>query len=100
MNRVCFLVLFVFLSSCAQVSVRRVRESRGHPPSDSSTPAYRMHHSVVWGFISLSDPINLDEECPNGWEKIVTRVNWYEFLLRVVTLNLYSPQDIGVVCNS
>lgn len=78
--------------ACASVQV-------DHGNSATTGPARRLNfHTVLFGWIRISDPVNLSEHCPEGWSSVQTRVNVTGMLFRVVTAGLYTPWRVTVRC--
>jgi hypothetical protein len=80
-------------SGCARIRLHR----------DSAPPSERAledttYSTAIFGLKSFSDPVNLTERCPQGWSMIGTEARAFQGVLRVLTLNLYSPWTVKVSC--
>lgn len=71
----------------------------GEPPGDAPA-AYdeRWHSGWVGGLIEASGPHALDQACPEGWAEVRVETDPLHSFLNVVTLYIYSPQAVTVIC--
>ena len=89
-------------SGCATIHVHRVsdppmflKDKRKRPERNAGEWTYK---NYLLGVESFSDPILLDRVCPYRWETVTTEVSAWQGILRVMTLNLYSPWTVRVSC--
>jgi hypothetical protein len=91
-----WLVLIGALASagCFTTTVRS-----GQPPAEA--PAgwqQRWHSGWLLGAIEASGPHDLAEACPHGWSQIDTSTDPSQALITLLTLGVYAPQTVTVVC--
>jgi hypothetical protein len=81
-------------SGCFRTTVRS-----GHPPSDPAEGfEQRWHSGWVGGSVEASGPHDLARACPHGWAQIETKTDASQGLITLLTLSIYSPQTVTVVC--
>jgi hypothetical protein len=92
----CALAVCVLLcgSGCATTIVRS-----GRPPLDTP-PGYeeRWHSAFLWGAVAGGAPYDLAQICPNGWSQVTLARDPFTLLAGVVTLFIYSPGRVTIVC--
>lgn len=69
----------------------------GQPALPSSERSY-WHHAFVFGLVEASGPYRLNEICPGGWSEFYADMSSFQGILRVVTLGLYAPARVRIVC--
>ncbi|MBN2495094.1 MAG: hypothetical protein JXR96_10920 [Deltaproteobacteria bacterium] len=57
------------------------------------------HVNVLFGTIEVSDPVPLNAICPNGVSYVEQRMTPGDSFLQSVTLGIYTPQSVTVICN-
>jgi hypothetical protein len=79
-------------ASCYPTTIRS-----GRPALPSSETEY-WHHAFVFGLVEASGPYQLHQICPEGWSEFYSEMTSFQAILRVVTLGLYAPAEVHVVC--
>ncbi|MEZ4223961.1 MAG: hypothetical protein R3B13_23635 [Polyangiaceae bacterium] len=80
------------LSGCFTTTVRS-----GQPPArEALYDAW--HDGYLAGLIESDGPYDLSRSCPEGWAEITTELQPLQTLVTVVTLMIYSPQSVTIVC--
>ena len=94
MTRALWPLLAVTCLGCAATTVHS-----GRPPQDVA-PGYdeRWHSAFLWGVVPVGGPYDLAEICPNGWSQVTVARDPFTLLVGVVTVFLYSPSRVTVVC--
>lgn len=71
----------------------------GRPPGETS-PSHdnRWKSGLLGGLVELGGPEELDEACPGGWAELSSETGFHQALLEYLTLTVYSPQSVSVVC--
>lgn len=92
-------LLLVIGSALASSGCWRTTLRSGLPPAEEAQ-GYdeRVHDAYVLGAIETGDPHPLDALCPHGWAEIHVRKGFINGFLTLITLGIYSPQTITVVC--
>jgi hypothetical protein len=80
------------LSGCFETTLHN-----GRPPGEPVVER-AWHHAFVFGAVEASGPYELEELCPRGWAELETRSDPAHLLLSLLTLGLYTPQEVTVVC--
>ena len=102
--RACILALSFFaLTACATVHVHRISDpplflkdkARGETRELPETT----YKNYLFGLESFTDPVVLGAVCPYRWETVTMEVTAWQGILRVITLNLYSPWTVRVTCS-
>jgi hypothetical protein len=80
--------------SCAGVTVRS-----GKAPGQTA-PAYeeRWHSTFLYGALAGERPYDLSQICSAGWAEIHVYPDAFTSLVGLVTLFIYSPSRITIVC--
>ena len=91
LNAVVFSV--IILSGCSEIRVHRTFEIQ--PAGVAHVEQYKF---VALGFKSITEPVHLNERCPEGWEDLAVKKTPLQSLLTVVSLNLYSPWTVEYSC--
>jgi hypothetical protein len=92
-RRVCGAALASLIAaSCYPTTIRS-----GRPALPSSETTY-WHHAFVFGLVEASGPYELDAICPGGWSEFYGEMTAFHGILRIVTLGLYAPAKVHVVC--
>jgi hypothetical protein len=60
----------------------------------------KWHSGIVLGIPELSGPHKLTEICPHGWAEIKTETSFVNGLVEAVTMALYNPQTVTVICSA
>jgi len=81
-------------SACATTTIRS-----GEPPGKTA-PGYdeRWQPGFAFGTVRSARPHHLDQLCPRGWAEIRVEADPFTILAGAVTLFVYSPSRITVVC--
>lgn len=58
----------------------------------------RWHHGFVFGFDELPGPVPVDALCPEGWSQIDSSIDPVQSVLAIMTLGIYTPTTVSVVC--
>jgi hypothetical protein len=58
----------------------------------------RWHHTLVGGLAEISDPIDLDAVCPQGWATIHEEYTFLNGLVAGFTEQIYTPRTYTVTC--
>ncbi len=56
------------------------------------------HSGFVGGWVETSGPYDLSQACPDGWGEIFVKTGFGRVLVHYLTLEIYSPQNVTVVC--
>jgi hypothetical protein len=71
----------------------------GHAPGDPPDQwDHRWHSGWLFGAIEVSGPYDLGRVCPAGWSEIDTVTDPSQALITLLTLGIYAPQSVTVVC--
>jgi len=91
--------LAALLSACACLGCAATTVHSGRPPMDVA-PGYdeRWHSAFLWGVIPANGPYDLAKICPSGWSQVTVARDPFTLLSGVLTLFIYSPSRISVVC--
>lgn len=87
------LIFLFFLAGCAQVEVRQ-----GAQRESDVKPIRATYHQILWGFVSISSPMEWKTTCPHGWSATQVEASPVQIVLRILTLNLYSPWTVSTYC--
>jgi hypothetical protein len=60
----------------------------------------RWHDSFFWGTLEPGQPAALEKICPRGWSELRVGASFPAGLLQFVTLGIYTPANVTVVCAS
>jgi hypothetical protein len=60
----------------------------------------RWHHTIVAGMAEISDPVDLDTDCPGGWSTINEEYSFLNGLVGGLTWGIYTPRTYTVICSS
>ena len=86
--------LALLCSGCAHTTLRS-----GLPPGDSPRPyTDKWHTAFLFGLVEASGPYDLDRICPTGWSEVTLEPDPFTALAGLVTLFLYSPSRVTIVC--
>ena len=91
LKRVLPLVLVLLISGCYHAQV-----STGAPASPQVIDE-PWAHSFIGGLVPPS-PIDASMQCSNGVSRVETRLSFVNMVANVVTLGIYSPMHLTVVC--
>jgi hypothetical protein len=58
----------------------------------------RWHHSFAFGLLEVPGPIETQRICPNGWAQIESELDPLQAALSLLSLGLYTPSTLSVVC--
>lgn len=86
--------LFVGPVGCVRTTIRSGRAPGPVPPGWED----RWHHSFVFGLDELPGPIPLDALCPDGWSEVDTAIDPIQSVMALLTLGIYTPTTVSVVC--
>jgi hypothetical protein len=87
-------LLAVATSGCATTTLRS-----GEPPGKTA-PGYDEHwqSGFVFGTVPSARARELGQLCPKGWAEIRVAADPFTILAGAVTLFMYSPSRVTVVC--
>ena len=93
-SRALSLALCLVLAGCATTTLRS-----GEPPGKTAA-GYdeRWHPGFLFGTSQSVDAYDLGQACPKGWAEIRIGADPFTILAGVVTLFVYSPSRVTVVC--
>jgi hypothetical protein len=95
--------LRVLLLAGAATAVGGCYTTRVHSGMPGSMPAplatERWHHTLVFGIAEISDPIDLEALCPQGWASIHEEYTFLNGLAAGVTSQIYTPRVYTVTCS-
>jgi hypothetical protein len=87
-------VAALFANGCYSTTIRS-----GLPPGEPTAGFdERWHHGVIDGIGELSGPYSLPAICPYGWSSITTYTSFENFGAGLLSLWVYTPQTVTVVC--
>ena len=91
------LTLALLLLGCGGCAATTVQS--GRPPLDLA-PGYdeRWHSAFFWGVVPGGAPYDLARICPEGWSQVTVARDPFTLLAGFVTLFIYSPSRVSVVC--
>ncbi len=69
----------------------------GHAPAREAIYE-RWHNGYLGGLIEGAAAIDLPRLCPEGWAEVRTSLEPMQTLVSLVTLLIYAPQTVTVVC--
>ena len=88
------LVACLSLAGCATTTLRS-----GEPPGKTATDFdERWHPGFLFGTVRGFRRYDLGQACPNGWAEIRIEPDPFTILAGAVTLFIYSPSRVTVVC--
>ena len=94
MTRAVLCIAALALPGCYEATVRS-----GLPPSQTPARTFEhWQHAFVFGLLDASGPYRLDRLCPDGWAEVTVETSAAGGFLTLVTLGIYSPQNVTVVC--
>ena len=69
-------------------------------PAGQTAPSYdrRWRDALLYGTVEPARPVPLDQICPIGWSEIRVTPTFPAALLGWVTLGIYTPTTVTVVC--
>jgi hypothetical protein len=86
--------LCLALSGCATTTLRS-----GDPPGKTAIGyEERWHSGFLFGTTRNVDTYDLGRVCPKGWAEIRVGADPFTILAGIVTLFVYSPSRVTVVC--
>jgi hypothetical protein len=68
-------------------------------PAGTSTVQRPWTSTFIFGLVPAKD-INVMKECPNGVAVVETQQSFANGLVGLVTLGIYTPQDVRITCAS
>jgi hypothetical protein len=87
-------MLALIASGCATSTIRS-----GEPPGKTAAGLdEKWHAAFLFGTVRGLEPFDLAEACPHGWAEIRVAPDPFTTLAGAVTLFLYSPTRVTVVC--
>lgn len=69
----------------------------GVPPGAAALDNH-WHSGFIGGAIETSGPYDLAKVCPHGWAEIYVKTGFGRVLVQDLTAEIYSPQNVTVVC--
>lgn len=96
------LCLALAMLGCEKATFRNVRDAgaakqsnarRAATPQDHTT----WEHHFLWGLL-LGSEIDVRDYCPAGITRLRTYVDGFTLPLTIVTLGLYTPRRVHLVC--
>ena len=92
--RACALVMSCALLGCASTTLRS-----GEPPGKTAVGFdEKWHAGFLFGTVRGMEPYELSRVCPNGWAEIRVEPDPFTLLAGALTLFIYSPSRVTVVC--
>lgn len=92
-------MLFAALLTLAASGCFREHAYSGLPPGDPAPRAdERWHHSALWGLMNISGTYPIQELCPHGWAELHAQTNVAQSVLTLLTIGLYTPKSVTVIC--
>jgi hypothetical protein len=86
--------LYALAVGCAPTTVRS-----GLPPARVASQHHeRWHAAFLFGALEASGPYPLARLCPEGWSEIQVGPDPFTLLAGALTLFLYSPTRVTIVC--
>lgn len=87
-------VLALLLSGCASSTVRS-----GEPPGKTAAGLNeKWHAAFLFGTVRGLERYDLAQVCPHGWAEIQVEPDPFTIAAGAMTLFLYSPSRITIVC--
>lgn len=84
----------LLLGGCASSTLRS-----GEPPGKTAAGLYeRWHPAFLFGTVRGLEHYDLAQACPNGWAEIRVEPDPFTILAGAMTLFIYSPSRVTVVC--
>lgn len=90
----CLLAPLVSLTSCASTTLR----SGEAPGKTAAGYDERWHPGFLFGTVRGTERYDLSRICPMGWSEIRVGPDPFTILAGAVTLFVYSPSRVTVVC--
>jgi hypothetical protein len=91
------LALSLTLLACAGCATTTLRS--GEPPGKTAAGLdERWHPGFLFGTVRGMSRYDLRQACPNGWAEIRVEPDPFTLLAGAVTLFIYSPSRVTVVC--
>ena len=88
------LVCALLATGCATTTLRS-----GEPPGKTAAGVNeKWHAGFLFGTVRGIDRYQLSRACPNGWAEIRIEPDPFTILAGAVTLFIYSPSRVTVVC--
>lgn len=81
-------------SGCADIRIHHT--SSPFVPLAEPVPA--RYTTILLGFKTVSEAVNLSEVCPSGWEILRSRETFVQSVLRIASFNFYDPWTVEVSC--
>ena len=95
MKRFAFLLAALAVSGCYKIDY----VNGGSPSAYADSTEW--HHIAIMGLMEFSEPVALDQICPDGFAKVHHEVSLVNGLVSyIIGYGLYSPSTIEVYCKS
>lgn len=96
MKRALFAAAFaVWSCSACSGTVLRTGLPAGVPAKEYDA---RWHDSFLFGTVEPDEAEPLEKICPHGWSEVRVRASFPAALVQWVTLGIYTPSNVTVVC--
>jgi hypothetical protein len=71
----------------------------GDQPATPPTPTEEeWHHVIAFGLAEISDPVNVSQVCPGGFQSAASEETFVNGLVHLLTASIYTPQTVSVTC--
>ena len=95
MKRLLLLAALTLTAGCFKINYVTGAQNTGLPTHEE------WHHIAILALVELSEPVPLNEICPNGFSKVHHEVSFTNGLVtQLVGGGLYNPSTIQVYCSS
>jgi len=75
----------------------RIKYTRNTPPTPA--PMYdEWHHDFIFGLVEATEPVNVSQACPNNISVVEHEMTFVNGLVRVLTLNIWTPLTVKATC--
>ncbi len=95
MLRAALILPLLLLAGCASSTLRS-----GEPPGRTAAGFdEKWHAGFLFGTVPGIDRYDLSRACPRGWAEVRVEADPFTILAGAMTLFLYSPSRVTVVCS-
>ena len=85
------LIASIALAGCSTIHLHNSKSGGGRT-------AEEWHHDGILGLVEFSDPVDLSNRCPGGWNTVTTQRTFVQGLVGTITFGLYDPWNAKYTC--
>jgi hypothetical protein len=90
----------IFLSALSTVGCATSTLRSGEPPGRAAPGLdEKWHAAFLFGTVRATEPYDLTVACPRGWAEIRVEPDPFTLLASAMTVFLYTPSRVTVVCS-